>query len=147
MSRLLHRSWSTERLVATCFSEVPHIHCRHLYASFSSVCYEGRWGEALKAAQELLPLESSLKAALSLRRFNYGQANPAVASDEEDSDGVRMTNVLGRPSHGGACRRRRARMHALVRGLQLPSTPNRMLGIIMLGLVPSGSSTVSIRAR
>jgi hypothetical protein len=87
VTRLLSRNWSKSRLVATCFSEWPHQVWQGLYTSFDASVYEGRWGSALYAVSQLLPLRPSLVAAWSLRKFTFGQAAPA---DEEDTSGANL---------------------------------------------------------
>jgi hypothetical protein len=93
LSKFLARPWSRARLVTTCFSSAPHHHFAHLYSSFGSVVYEGRWGEALKAAADVLPLQRSLRAAWSLARFNFNGHGQQRADDEESEEGVKITIV------------------------------------------------------
>eukprot|EP00969_Alexandrium_andersonii_P055228 2433978-Alexandrium_andersonii.AAC.1 len=71
--RLLRAKFSRERLVATCFSEGYLQGFRHLYQSFSGQVYEERWGTVVRAVQELLPLQASLRAGWSRDRYSFGQ--------------------------------------------------------------------------
>lgn len=87
VARMLAKPWSRERLLATCFNEPPHHQHAAAYSGFSSVVYEGRWGEALKAADDLFPLQRSLRAAWSLRKYTYGQVDhPDGGGEGDDRD-------------------------------------------------------------
>ena len=72
LSRFLARPWSRDRLVSTCYSAGPHDRHAKAFDGFSSTVYEGRWGEALEAVKDLLPLRSILQDGWSLRRYLYG---------------------------------------------------------------------------
>ena len=56
VTRFLSQRWTRHRFLFTCMSRPPYVAHARLYNAFSAQVYEGRWGEALKAVQALLPL-------------------------------------------------------------------------------------------
>ena len=77
LSRFLARPWSKARLVVTCYSAAPHCVFSAAFDGFSATVYDGRWGEALEAVKDLLPLQSILQAGWSLQAYLFGGAQAA----------------------------------------------------------------------
>ena len=93
MTRLLRRLWSRTRLLDTCFKEPPSRSWRHLYDSFSSGVYTGRWGSLLDALGAILPLEMSLRFAWNLAKFQFGHAGEAPAPDDEKGTDLNIADA------------------------------------------------------
>ena len=56
VARLLAQTWTRRRLLATCFVDPPHHHYAADFDGFNHHVYEGRWGEAVAAVNDLLPV-------------------------------------------------------------------------------------------
>ena len=69
--KLIRRTYSKERLRATCFAEEPHSLQWPLIDNFQGNVVDGRWASVSIAAVELCPLETPLRAAWSLEKFNF----------------------------------------------------------------------------
>ncbi len=89
VARLLHNS---DRLIHTCFRRDRHSQHAHQFLHFSSSVYEGRWGEVLAAAEELLPLHLNLRAAWDVNLYSYGGP---VRPERDDNDGDEYGVKLG----------------------------------------------------
>ena len=71
VSKLLRRTFSKERLEATCFSEEPASLEWPAVKSYSGDVVDGRWASITDAAAQLCPLETILRYAWSLDKFNF----------------------------------------------------------------------------
>ena len=80
VARLLHNK--PDRLLATCFSRVPHLNEADRFRSFQHTVYEGRWAEALSASMELRPLMDSLRAAWDVQAYSFGEVQPERNNDQ-----------------------------------------------------------------
>ena len=61
MCYLLRRTYTKERLKATCFSDEPASLQWPLVGSFTGHIVDGRWGSVSEAAVALCPLETPLR--------------------------------------------------------------------------------------
>jgi hypothetical protein len=95
VARFLARPWTKSRLLETCFNMPPHDQFATSYKGFSATVYEGRWGEALNAVNELIPLQRSLRNAWSIRKYSFGHVLDAAHGDDGDhhpeGGGVKMS--------------------------------------------------------
>lgn len=85
---LLRRRYSRDRLKNTCFVNEPASLQWPLFEGFSAHVVQGRWGSIAEAVTMLLPLETALRYAWDIERFNYG----------------RSTNDLPQPPAEESCR-------------------------------------------
>ena len=91
MCNLLRRRYSRQRLQATCFSVEPSSLQWPLFEGFSGHIQDGRWGSIAEASLVFLPLETPLRAAWDIDKFNFHK--PVLANDQQgdgNNDGARV---------------------------------------------------------
>ncbi len=95
VSRMLKRRRSRDRLLSTCFSEPPFSYAADKLGSFSGGVYEGRWGSVLDACDQLLEVESVLRAAWSAHKYSGGSAKGAARAGPEDEHTINVSVIDG----------------------------------------------------
>lgn len=81
---LLRRSFSKDRLRATCFMEEPASLQWPLFASFSAHIVSNRWGSISHAVCELIALETPLRFAWDLNKFTFNNPRPAPNNNDPE---------------------------------------------------------------
>ena len=93
---LIRRTFSRQRLMETCFSDPPASLHQHLYSSFSGTVGKGRWGVVWDAAEQLGPLEASLRFAWDGVKFNRGKplgTHPQPADEDKVCARLRICDL------------------------------------------------------
>lgn len=75
VTRLLTNKFSRDRLLETCFTNLPARAHRDRFRTFTAAVYEGRWASSLEAVVALLPLEEPLRFAWDLGSYLGGGGN------------------------------------------------------------------------
>ena len=89
--RLLSQKFSRDRLLQTCFSELPWSAFQDQFKSFNSNVYGGRWNTVMIALTDLFPLLHVLRRAWSSAKFGMKQEDFA---EEAEDTGAGSSRVL-----------------------------------------------------
>ena len=90
ISRLVSKRWSKDRLLETCFVDMPQRAGRDTIKACNAPVYTGRWGAVLISVAEILKIEDLLRFAWSKDRFLRGSAERPIAADDEKSTKIEI---------------------------------------------------------
>jgi len=84
--RLLTNRWTKRRLLQECFSSGPAQVFSDAIRSFHDKVYDKRWGTAMAAVNNLLPLFTGIRFGWDLTRFTHGRVQHNDDDDEHSCD-------------------------------------------------------------
>ena len=93
LCRLLTNRWTKARLLRTCFSTPPNVVYSSGIRQFHKRVYDKRWGTAMAAIDDLLPLHLGLTSGWSQARFVAGREMEAEGDEHEHSCDVDIAHV------------------------------------------------------
>ena len=89
VTRLVSRKYSKNRLIASCFDEMPNAFYASAIRAFRANVYDNRWGTALHALLVLIPIETPLRLCWCRRKYQAAGADVRQANDD-DGNTVRV---------------------------------------------------------